>query len=149
MQRPLKTDLRDLCISGTSTPIKFKEGRTFSADLHKTRIQTSTPDTKFSLCSKWYIRGHKFATIHKNNLKPKPCPILCISGTTHRRISTPNTKASLQVTQDFKVREKITKIVEKKNRTIFIPSLLIGEIRKCSSKSLQVDLEELSSWVKK
>lgn len=149
MQRQPKTDLRDLYISGTSTPIKFQAGRTLSADFHKTRTQTSTPDAKLSLCSKWYIRGHKFITIHKNNSKPKPCPIFCISGTTHKRTSTPNTKARLQVTQDFKVREKISKIVEGKNKTIFIPSLLIGEIRKCSSKGLQVDLEELSSCVKK
>ncbi|OMJ84209.1 hypothetical protein SteCoe_14694 [Stentor coeruleus] len=144
MHRQLKTDISGLYVSGTSSPIKAQAGRTFSVDFHKARTITSTPDARISLSSKWYIRGHKFITLYKNQTKPKPQPMLSILGTTHKRVSTPGNKQRLLVTQECKVR-RVSQIVEYKNKSIFVGNSFNGEVPKCSSISLQVDFQDLCS----
>jgi hypothetical protein len=144
MHRQLKTDISDLYVSGTSSPIKAQAGRTFSVDFNKTRTITSTPDAKMSLSNKWYIRGHKFVTLYKNQAKPKPSPMLFISGTTHKRVSTPGIKQRLLTTQEYKVR-RVSQIVEYKNKNIFVGNSFNGEAPKSSSISLQVDYQDFCS----
>lgn len=145
MHRYLKTEISDLYISGTSSPIRSHADRAYSTDLHKPRTITSTPDAKFSSSNKWYIRGHKFVTIYKIRTKPKPSPVLFVSGTVHRRTPTPNGKSRLLTSREH-IARRLNRSIEGKNKSIFIPCSGSGEGPKFSSKNLQVDFQELSSW---
>ncbi|OMJ79718.1 hypothetical protein SteCoe_20195 [Stentor coeruleus] len=145
MHRHLKTEISDLYISGISSPIRSQADRVYSTDFHKHRGITSTPDAKYSSSNKWYIRGHKFVTIYRKRTNPKPSPILFVSGTIHRRTPTPNGKSRL-LTSKERVDKKFNRHIESKNKSIFIPCSKSGEGQKFSSKNLQVDFQELSSW---
>ncbi|OMJ68578.1 hypothetical protein SteCoe_33933 [Stentor coeruleus] len=145
MHRHLNTDILDLYVSGTSSPIKSQAEKAYSVELYKKRAMTATPDTRISLSNKWYIRGHKFVTIYKIRAKPKPHPALYVSGTVHRKTPTPYVKSRLIVSQEYN-RKRINQSSEGKKRCIFKNTLTSRLLPKSSSKSFQVDFQDLSSW---
>ena len=89
------------------------------------------------------MRGHKFITIY-NIRKPKPAPELHLAGITNTRIHNPITNSELLLKQKRgnRTRTKITSLSV---------SIKTGPIsttlkRRSSSKNLQVNPDELSSW---
>jgi hypothetical protein len=145
MHRHLKTEILDLYVSGTSSPIKSQAEKACEIELYKKRAMTATPDSRISLSNKWYIRGHKFVTIYKIRAEPKPCPKLYVSGTVHRKTPTPYGKSRLLASQEYN-RKRINQSAVGRKRGIFKNALTSGQLPRNSSKSLQVDFQDLSSW---
>ena len=143
-----KFNLSELFISGTASPYKSHTSKVSSIDLGTNRKVSATPDSKksytnYSLKSKWYMKGHKFTAIYQAKA-PRPPPKLALAGTTHSSFNNTNLRPALLLQQKIfsRARNQNSILITKKQppKSASIP-------RRSSSKNLQVDLNELASWM--
>ena len=149
----MKLDLSELYISGTSSPCKSPASKSISMDMGQLRKQTSTPDsdkkakaTNSRIVNRWYIRGHKFTAIH-NLRKPRPVPEFQLAGITHSRFNYPVVNPTLLL-RHKRIAAK-TKTSQCCSMSVSITTAPKSAClhRRSSSKNLQVDPEELISWI--
>lgn len=148
-----KPDLSELYISGTSSPCKSPVSKSISVDMGKSRRQASTPDSEQKTktnnsrtVNRWYIRGHKFTAIH-NLRKPRPLPEFHLAGVTHSRFNYPVANPNLLLRHKRNTAKTKTSQCCSMSVSITTAPKSACLHRRSSSKNLQVDPEELISWI--
>lgn len=144
MTTKFKINLSELYISGTSSPLKSPAYKSASNGFSHSRKLSATPDKMHSTQnqSKWYMKGSKFRTIYICR-QPRATPQLQLAGVTHSSLAGTVRNTSALVRKSGSVRQK------GKNFSMDLRKLPKASIlnKKNSSKNLQVDLEELSTWL--
>ena len=148
LHKNMKKKNLDLCISGSSSPCKSPTSKTKLIDLSNLNfsINSSTNKSPLQVPNRWYIRGHKFTAIHDLK-KPRPVSVFHIAGKTHSGFTSSSANPTLLL------KKRKTVVRNRKNQCPLM-SVCITKVqkscslpRKNSSKTLQVDPEELLSWI--
>ena len=171
MKKKISLNISQLFVTGESTPCKSPVNKSTDININFKRKKSYNPNTKLyssitkkikkadsnaegflirnsyiqipdsKVINKWYLKGKKFTTLH-NLKKNKPIPKFELAGKTHSGFS------NSIVNPILLLRQKRNRV--KYNKTVMSVPIRIPQSpmkRKNSSKDLQVDSEELSSWI--